>query len=71
MVAIAKGLYDSNDGGYCNQVCCCSAAGVQPYSILFQWVEIESNGKRVHAKVRDSCQSCGESDLGEKWFMSA
>jgi len=46
MVAIAKGLYDSNDGGYCNQ-----------------WVEINYNGRTVHAMVRDSCQSCGYGDL--------
>jgi hypothetical protein len=32
----------------------------------FQWLEINSNGKSVYAMVRDSCQSCGYNDLGEK-----
>ena len=66
MVAIAKGFYDSNDGGFCNQVCCSSTAGLPLYSIFFQWVEINYNGRRTYAMVRDSCQSCGYGDLGEK-----
>ncbi|KAH0586537.1 hypothetical protein J132_08247 [Termitomyces sp. J132] len=48
IVAIAKSRYDANGGANCNQ-----------------WVEIVNtkNGRKAYGKTRDSCQSCGDSDL--------
>ncbi|KAF8171982.1 Non-catalytic module family EXPN protein [Mycena galopus ATCC 62051] len=48
VVAISIERYDANNGGNCNQ-----------------WIEITNtaNGKTAYGKTRDSCQSCGTSDL--------
>ncbi|KAF8171978.1 expansin family protein [Mycena galopus ATCC 62051] len=48
VVAIGIARYDANNGGNCNQ-----------------WIEITNtaNGKTAYGKTRDSCESCGTSDL--------
>ncbi|KAF8630007.1 hypothetical protein AX15_003156 [Amanita polypyramis BW_CC] len=48
IVAISKALYDQNNGSNCNQ-----------------WMQIvnSSNGRKVYAKVRDSCPDCSYGDL--------
>ncbi|KAJ6508510.1 RlpA-like double-psi beta-barrel-protein domain-containing protein-containing protein [Mycena sanguinolenta] len=57
VVAISLGRYDDNNGANCNQA-----------SSLFLrrvWIEITNtaNGKVAYGKTRDSCVSCGSSDL--------
>ncbi|KAF7346570.1 hypothetical protein MSAN_01885100 [Mycena sanguinolenta] len=48
VVAISLGRYDANNGANCNQ-----------------WIQITNtaNGKTAYGKTRDSCVSCGTSDL--------